>query len=213
MNDEAWETFWEGDNFDEIKEEALTSKILSYHDNLHWRIMTELVDISEKELHTPVVFWESTPMPLEFRLHRFDAHLRQHTIQIEKTLKAIGLPFTEAKRLLRLIYAALAEAEVEYDDHTSPSIFVKFPYQDDLPAGFEELAGNAFDEDDGKEDGDGRQGGRDDRGADFACPFDRRLCQRHSALATPEDGLQHDDGIVHEHSDAQSESAQRHHIQ
>jgi hypothetical protein len=111
MSDEAWEAFWEGDDFDEIKEEALISKMLSYHDNLHWRIMTELVDISEKELHTPVVFWESTPMPLEFRLHRFDAHLRQHTIQIEKTLEAIGLPFTEAKRLLRLIYVALADVE------------------------------------------------------------------------------------------------------
>ncbi len=36
---------------------------------------------------------------------------------------------------------ALAEAEVEYEDHTSPSIFVKFPYQDELPAGFDELAG------------------------------------------------------------------------
>ena len=35
---------------------------------------------------------------------------------------------------------ALAEAEVEYEDHTSPSIFVKFPYQDDLPAGFDALA-------------------------------------------------------------------------
>ena len=34
---------------------------------------------------------------------------------------------------------ALAEAEVEYEDHTSPSIFVKFPYQDDLPAGFDAL--------------------------------------------------------------------------
>ncbi len=36
---------------------------------------------------------------------------------------------------------ALAEAEVEYEDHTSPSIFVKFPYRDELPAGFDELAG------------------------------------------------------------------------
>ncbi len=36
---------------------------------------------------------------------------------------------------------ALAEAEVEYDDHTSPSIFVKFPYRDELPDGFGELAG------------------------------------------------------------------------
>jgi len=36
---------------------------------------------------------------------------------------------------------ALAEAEVEYADHTSPSIYVKFPYQDTLPAGLEHLAG------------------------------------------------------------------------
>ncbi len=35
---------------------------------------------------------------------------------------------------------ALAEAEVEYDDHTSPSIYVKFPYTDELPA---ELSGLA----------------------------------------------------------------------
>jgi isoleucyl-tRNA synthetase len=36
---------------------------------------------------------------------------------------------------------ALAEAEVEYDDHTSPSIYVKFPFHDELPAGFTELSG------------------------------------------------------------------------
>ena len=70
-------------------------------------IETEPINLTDRDK----IFWESTPMPLEFRLHRFDAHLRQHTIQIEKTLKAIGLPFTEAKRLLRLIYAALADVE------------------------------------------------------------------------------------------------------
>ncbi len=36
---------------------------------------------------------------------------------------------------------ALAEAEVEYEDHTSPSIFVKFPYIDPLPAELAHLAG------------------------------------------------------------------------
>ncbi len=36
---------------------------------------------------------------------------------------------------------ALAEAEVEYADHTSPSIYVKFPFTDDLPAELSELAG------------------------------------------------------------------------
>ncbi|MDY0191339.1 MAG: isoleucine--tRNA ligase [Desulfuromonas sp.] len=36
---------------------------------------------------------------------------------------------------------ALAEAEVEYADHTSPSIYVKFPYVDDLPYELQALAG------------------------------------------------------------------------
>ncbi len=36
---------------------------------------------------------------------------------------------------------ALAEAEVEYDDHSSPSIYVKFPFVDELPAELSELAG------------------------------------------------------------------------
>jgi len=36
---------------------------------------------------------------------------------------------------------ALAEAEVEYEDHSSPSIFVKFPFIDTLPTELQELAG------------------------------------------------------------------------
>ncbi|PLY00554.1 MAG: isoleucine--tRNA ligase [Desulfuromonas sp.] len=36
---------------------------------------------------------------------------------------------------------ALAEAEVEYEDHTSPSIYVKFPYTDELPESLGALAG------------------------------------------------------------------------
>jgi isoleucyl-tRNA synthetase len=36
---------------------------------------------------------------------------------------------------------ALAEAEVEYADHKSPSIFVKFPLKDDISASLPELAG------------------------------------------------------------------------
>ena len=50
-------------------------------------------------------------MSLRFRLHRFDSHLRQHVVQIEKTLESIGRSPNEAQRLLRLIYAALAEVE------------------------------------------------------------------------------------------------------
>jgi hypothetical protein len=48
---------------------------------------------------------------VRFRLHRFDAHMRQHTIQMDKTRQALGLEPNEAQRLLRLIYAALAEVQ------------------------------------------------------------------------------------------------------
>ena len=39
---------------------------------------------------------------------------------------------------------ALAEAEVEYDNHTSPSIYVKFPYVDELPEALSSLEGRSI---------------------------------------------------------------------
>lgn len=39
---------------------------------------------------------------------------------------------------------ALAEAEVEYADHTSPSIFVKFPYVDELPESLTQFTGKTL---------------------------------------------------------------------
>ena len=50
-------------------------------------------------------------MPLEFLLNRFSSHLCQHTIQIEKTLVSLRRGPNEARRLLRLIYRALAAVE------------------------------------------------------------------------------------------------------
>ena len=99
---EAERRFQGEGSFDEIRE---------YHAKIHQLIMTELSDISEDELGQPSYFWESTQMPIEFRLHRFDSHLIQHTVQVEKTLAAIGLEPNEAKRLLRRVYNTLAEVE------------------------------------------------------------------------------------------------------
>lgn len=78
---------------------------------LHDRALHELADIENVELDAPSLWWEEYDVPVEFRLHRFDAHLRQHTIQIEKTLAAINGAPTEARRLLRHIYSSLAEVE------------------------------------------------------------------------------------------------------
>lgn len=85
--------------------------LLAYYDALHQRIIHDLGELSDEETQAPSLWWEGELVPVRFRLHRFDAHLRQHTIQIEKTLAALGHPPSEAHRLLRLIYAALAEIE------------------------------------------------------------------------------------------------------
>ena len=85
--------------------------IQSYHEAFHERVLREFADISEEELAAPSMYWEGHEMSLRFRLHRFDSHLRQHVVQIDKTLGSISHSPNEAKRLLRLIYAALAEVE------------------------------------------------------------------------------------------------------
>jgi len=76
----------------------------------HIRNLRELGDISDDEIDATVWFWDGA-MPLRFRLHRFEEHLRQHTIQLDKTLAGIGRPPTEAHQLVRNIYNALADVE------------------------------------------------------------------------------------------------------
>ena len=87
------------------------AEIWAYYERLHQRVLHEFASIDAEEAQAPSRYWEGYDLPLQFRLHRFDAHLRQHTIQAEKTLDALGRTPSEAMRLLRLIYAALADAE------------------------------------------------------------------------------------------------------
>jgi hypothetical protein len=83
----------------------------TYHRNLHSEIVEEFSTITDAELDLPSTFWEETRFPIRHRLHRYEAHFAQHTIQIDKTLVAIGQAPNESKRLLRKVYAALAEVD------------------------------------------------------------------------------------------------------
>ena len=86
-------------------------RMLAFHRSLHDRILEEFRTITDMELNLPSTFWEETRFPIQHRLHRYEAHFAQHTVQIDKTLSAIGLAPTESQRLLRKIFATLAEAE------------------------------------------------------------------------------------------------------
>jgi hypothetical protein len=98
------------EDYDKLKEGSL-SNMLAYHHDLHSTILAEFSKITNAELDLPSTFWEETRFPIQHRLHRYEAHFVQHTIQIDKTLVAIGKAPTESQRLVRKIYAALAEAE------------------------------------------------------------------------------------------------------
>lgn len=99
-----------------MPKDALSGGIASVRDAFarqHERVLRELDDVADAELELPAEFWEDTAMPIRFRLHRFEEHLRQHTVQLEKTLVGIGRAPTEAHRLIRNVYVALADVETE----------------------------------------------------------------------------------------------------
>jgi len=112
MPDEAWDAIL-GQDETTIRAilEGPLAALQSYHEAFHERVLRELSNIGDEELAAPSTYWEGYPLSLQFRLHRFDSHLRQHTVQIDKALESLAGAPGEAKRLLRLIYAAWAEAE------------------------------------------------------------------------------------------------------
>jgi hypothetical protein len=99
------------DDFESMMDGETLAGILAHHDALHERIVHELADLGEEELGAPSLWWEGYEVPVQFRLHRLDSHLRQHTVQVQKTLDLLGYGSSEARRLLRLIYEALAQVE------------------------------------------------------------------------------------------------------
>lgn len=94
--------------------------ILAYHREMHPQILQEFENITDQELELPSAFWEETHFPIRHRLHRFEAHFVQHTVQIDKTLAAIGQAPSESKRLIRYLFAALAEVDANLIGENNP---------------------------------------------------------------------------------------------
>jgi hypothetical protein len=55
--------------------------------------------------------WIHYDVDVRFRLHRFAAHIVEHTVQSEKTLTVLGFHLTEGRRVVRRVAAAIAEIE------------------------------------------------------------------------------------------------------
>ncbi len=69
-----------------------------------------LGDLTPAAMPRPTV-WVKIDVDVRFRLHRFAAHLVEHTVQCEKTLDALGWRPPEGRRIVRRVTAALGEVE------------------------------------------------------------------------------------------------------
>lgn len=99
-----------GDEYDLLMGSSL-EELIAFHKDFHHKILAEFNSITDAELELPSTFWEETRFPIRHRLHRFEAHMIQHTVQIDKTLVAIHGPPSETRRLIRYLFAALAAVE------------------------------------------------------------------------------------------------------
>lgn len=112
LTDEIWEEITGTTDTElEILLAGPIETIMAYHELVHSKTLMELADISDEELQKTALFWEKEAMTIRFRMHRFESHLRQHTVQMDKTLDMLKLHPNEINRLLRMVYNGLARAE------------------------------------------------------------------------------------------------------
>jgi hypothetical protein len=69
-----------------------------------------LGDVPAAGMTRPTI-WGGYEIDVRFRLHRFAAHIVEHTVQCEKTLLALGWRPTEGKQIVQRIAAAIAEVD------------------------------------------------------------------------------------------------------
>ena len=55
--------------------------------------------------------WSGLPVTIDFRLGRYGSHIREHTVQIDKTLEFVGRRPSEMERLTRLVLAGYGRLE------------------------------------------------------------------------------------------------------
>lgn len=100
------------DDFYDLIDNQPLAAIMARYDQFHQRVLTKLANLNNEQiLGLSPVWWEGEEYSRQYRLHRFEAHMRQHQIQIEKTLPLLNHPATEAHHLLRLVYRGLAAVE------------------------------------------------------------------------------------------------------
>ena len=99
-------------HYEAYPESGSMQEVMARYEELHRNVVGDLLPLDVEQLEALNIWWEGYELPAWFRMHRFDAHLREHTIQVDKTLAAIDRAPTEGGRLARLLHQSLADLEI-----------------------------------------------------------------------------------------------------
>ena len=104
------EAIWDGLPSEEAEAEGTPADIRDRLDEVLDRSTELLAGMPEDRLGLGSR-WSGFAVDLGFRLGRWWSHLREHTVQVEKTLVMLDYRPTEVQRLVRLVLAAWGRAE------------------------------------------------------------------------------------------------------
>jgi hypothetical protein len=71
--------------------------------------------------------WMGMHIPIDFRLGRYGSHIREHTIQVDKTLAMLGRESTEVERIIRLILGSYGRLEALFVGLAANQVERPFP--------------------------------------------------------------------------------------
>jgi hypothetical protein len=86
------------------------SEVRARLDSLLDLAMARLGGLDETQVAVPAR-WSGGEVTVGFRIGRWASHIREHTIQVEKTYVMLDRPMTEVERLVRLIFEAYGRLE------------------------------------------------------------------------------------------------------
>lgn len=101
---------WVGEEVHIRADLSLAETVADYR-RMHEQIVAWMAQLGDAGLEVPSAIWEPAPRPILFRILRWASHVREHTNQVEKTLRWLERAPEEGKMLVRQTWAALAEVE------------------------------------------------------------------------------------------------------
>ena len=96
---------------DEASEaDGAVGEVIERLDGLVDQVIENLAGLDAAGLAVPGR-WSGIPITVGFRLNRLGSHLREHTIQVDKTVAMLGRPIREVDRIARLVLGSYGRLE------------------------------------------------------------------------------------------------------